>query len=450
MNPGNRIVAVVGRPNVGKSSIFNRIAGERIAIVHEESGVTRDRLMRDVSWAGESLSLIDTGGICAMDGESVRDGIEAGIEKQVNAALADASAALLVVDAVQGLMPMDEEAFSSLRRRGIPVIVAVNKADTPEMDSEALEFERFGFPVFPVSALHNRGLKPLMKAVLRGLPQSGEKPSPDICRVAVTGRPNVGKSSYINRLLRSDRVIVSDVPGTTRDSVDIPFSVGPSENARQYLLIDTAGMRKRGRVSSRVEEFSRMRAGKSIERADIVVLVLDASQGVTAYDKRIATRILKEEKGCVILVNKWDLSELTQRKFGPELFRMMPFLAHCPVVFASAATGYNIRRTVEAIDHVAAAVRTQIPTAMLNSVIGDAQKKVQPQSVKGRRLKIFYAVQAGYAPLRFRLFVNSPRLVTEGYRKYLVKSLRERIGLEGAPVVLQFRARRKARYSNPK
>jgi len=305
---------------------------------------------------------------------------------------------------------------------------------------DAAAFEKLGFPVFPVSALHNRGFDASMQDVLTALPP-GENPTlAEPLRVAIVGRPNVGKSSYINRLLRSDRVIVSDVPGTTRDSIDVPFVVGRGEQARHYLLVDTAGMRRVGKIDNSVERFSHFRSERTIKECDVAVLVLDATQGPTAQDKKIAAKIIENNKGCLVLVNKWDLQEETQRKFGPELARAMPFMAHCPVVFASAVTGYNIRRTVEAIDYVAAQVSTALPTGVLNRTLQDASRRVQPQAVEGKRLKLYYATQVGVEPVRIRIFVNDPTRVRANYRDYLVRSLRGKFGLEGAPVILQFRS----------
>ncbi|MFC1497859.1 ribosome biogenesis GTPase Der [Verrucomicrobiota bacterium] len=442
-NNKQRNVVIVGRPNVGKSAIFNRLAGRRIAIVHEQSGVTRDRLMREVSWEDERFELIDTGGVCNMDRAVISDAIEAGIRGQVNAALEDAAVAMFVVDITSDIVALDEEVANILRISGCATVVAVNKADSPDKDELASEFEKFGFPVFPVSALHNRGFAPLMDAVVDALPETENVTIANPLKVAVVGRPNVGKSSYVNRLLRDDRVIVSDTPGTTRDSIDVPFTVGKGDQARHYLLIDTAGLRRRGKAEDAVERYSSFRAEQSIENADVTVLLLDAVQGPTAQDKKIAASIIKNEKGCVILVNKWDLAgSMTQRKYGPAVCKVMPFMGHCPVVFASAKTGYNVRRTIEAIDHVAAQVQGSLPTGILNRTIIDACEKVHPPAIKGKQLKTYYATQVGVQPLRIRLFVNNPKLIRNAYRTYLIKSLRKKFGLEGAPVILQFRARR--------
>jgi GTPase len=443
-----RIVAIVGRPNVGKSATFNRLAGRRIAIVHAESGVTRDRLMREVMWKDERFELVDTGGVCNIDGCTSPDLIEAGIRRQVDAALGDAAMAILVVDIQSGIHPMDLEVAAILRASGCPTVVAANKADGEVHEVGVSEFAQLGFPVFPTSALQNRGFDALMKPVVEALPETENLTVTDPLRVAIVGRPNVGKSSYVNRILRNDRVIVSSVPGTTRDSVDIPFSVGSGAQARHYVLVDTAGMRRSGKIDSSVERFSLMRAEKSIKDANVVILVMDAEQGPTAYDKKIASLISEHERGCVILVNKWDLAEgkVTQKQYGPALVKTMPFMGHCPVLFASAKSGYNIRRTIEAIDYVAGQVLVDLPTGLLNRTIQDAYEHVKPPTVKGRRLKLFYATQVGNDPVRIRVFVNDPKILRPAYRVYLIRSLRKRFGLEGAPVVLQFRAR-KSQYA---
>lgn len=439
-----RIVAIVGRPNVGKSAIFNRLAGRRVAIVHAESGVTRDRLMREIVWDDERFELIDTGGMCKIDGSASEDEIEASIHSQAEAALEDSAAAIFVTDIEAGVVPLDQEVAELLRARGCFTVVAVNKADNPGRDAGASEFEQFGFPAFPVSALHNRGFGPLMDMVVSALPSAENLTATEPLKVAVVGRPNVGKSSYVNRLLRNDRVIVSDVPGTTRDSIDIPFSMGQGSGARHYVLIDTAGLRRSGKVKSPVEKFSHFRAEKSIKKADVVVLMLDTVQGPTAQDKKVASLVWENKKGCCVVVNKWDLAgDTTQRRYGPEIFRAMPFAGHCPVVFISAKTGYNIRRSMEAVDLVASQVRAVLPTGVLNRTILDAYAKVHPQSVKGKPLKIFYTTQVGCEPVRIRLFVNDPKKVRPEYRKYLIKTLRNKFGLEGAPVVLLFSSRRK-------
>ena len=443
-NARRRVVAIVGRPNVGKSTIFNRLAGRRVAIVHEECGVTRDRLMREVTWNDERFELIDTGGIAHIDKAHTADAISKGTRMQVEAALADAAVAILVVDVTAGVAPLDVEVARLLRESGCKAFVAANKADSPERDEDCYEFSRLGFPVFPVSALHNRGFGPLAGEVLKVLPKVEEQSRIFPLKVAVVGRPNVGKSSYINRLLRAERVIVSEVPGTTRDSIDIPFVVGEGPQARHYKLIDTAGMRQMGKVDTAVERYSHFRAEDSIRESDVSVLVLDAVQGPTLQDKKVGAMIRKYEKGCVIVVNKWDLAKgLTQREYEPAVRKEIPFMTHCPIVFVSAHTGYDIRKSVDAIDRVAANVRTILPTGVLNRTLLDTTERVQPPSVGGKRLRIYYVTQVGSAPIRIKMFVNYTKLIKEAYQQFLLRMLRDKFGLEGAPIRLEFAARKR-------
>jgi GTP-binding protein len=377
-----------------------------------------------------------------VDNETRADRVEAGVHRQVGAALADAAVAIMVVDVETGCVPLDETIAAWLRASGCATVIAVSKADNPERDLQADDFARLGFPLFPVSALHNRGFDALVKAIVPMLPEAAtEADAGDPLRVAIVGRPNVGKSSYINRLLGDERVIVSDVPGTTRDSIDVPFSVGRGSQARHYLLIDTAGVRRAGKIRNVVERFSRMRTEASIARAQVVVLVLDAEQGPTAQDKKVAAMIAEHQRGAVVLVNKWDRAPSTQRQYDPALRQAMPFLRHCPIVYVSAETGYNVRRGLEAIDRVGMQIKNRLPTGVLNRVLEEAGKRVHAPAVQGKRLKIFYAVQVGTEPVRVRLFVNHPRTVTDAYREYLIRSLREKFGLEGAPVVLQIAGR---------
>ncbi len=436
------LVAIVGRPNVGKSALFNRLVGRRAAIVHAQSGVTRDRLALEAVWEDRRFELVDTGGLVAAGREQAPNRIEAGIRQQVDAALADAAVAILVADLDAGLVGADRDVAEHVRRTGLPVAVAANKADAPQKDTLADEFSALGFPVFPVSALHNRGVGSLMRHVLAHVPATQAAAQSQPLNIAIVGRPNVGKSSFVNRIVRSERVLVSDMPGTTRDSVDIPFVYGKGKGARPYVLIDTAGMRRAGKIDSAVERYGRMRAETSVARADVVVLMLDATVGPTAFDKKIATLVLRHRKGCLLAVNKWDMAETTQRQWRPALLREMPFMDHCPAVFVSAKTGFNIRQSLEAMDHVAALTRATLPTALLNRVVLDLHAKAQMPIARGKRPKLYYAAQTGQAPLRVRIFVNYPKSVAPAYRVYLVRGLRRAFGLEGAFLDLEFRARR--------
>lgn len=437
----SRIIALVGRPNVGKSALFNRIAGRKIAIVHAQSGVTRDRLMRTVELDGERFDLIDTGGLVAVEGRT-QDVFEKGIRGQAEAAIMEAAVVLMVTDVTGGLTPMDEAVADLLRKSGQKVLLLANKADSPEWDDAALDFSRLGFPVTPVSALQGRGLKSVMASALDMLPDVQTEGVERPLRVAVIGRPNVGKSSYINSLLRNERVLVTEHAGTTRDSVDVPFSIGSGKQARHYVLVDTAGIRRAGKVRDTVERFGLARAEKAIRGADVCLLLLDGQTGPTAQDKKIAARVIANRKGCVIAVNKWDLVKGRSKDFAPVLQKMMPFMGHCPVGFMSAVAGRNVRYTLELIDHVAGQVNRQIPTGILNRALQNAVEKVNAPVVKNRRrLKLFYATQTGVAPPSFRVFVNDPQLVVPAYHDYLIRKLREKFGLEGAVIVLNFKAR---------
>lgn len=442
-----RTVVIVGRPNVGKSALFNRIANRRIAIVHDQCGVTRDRIVREVAWHEESFLLVDTGGIRLFDGKSGENAIEMAVRDQVDVAMADAAAVILVVDVLAGLQPADEEVARLVHRSGRPCFVAVNKCDLPQHEAGAGDFAKLAFPAFKVSAQHNRGVEELMAEVVKVLPPKSEaelaaeaKP----LRVAIVGRPNAGKSSYINRLLRSDRVIVSDVAGTTRDCVDVPFTIGSGPTARHYTLVDTAGMRHVHKIDTSVERFSLFRSEEAVRECDVAVLVMDAEIGPTTQDKFISTMIQREAKACVILINKWDLARargFTETAAIAHMREMLPYLRHVPVVFMSAQEGYNIRNSIEAIDRVAAHQKRVLPTGVLNRTLVNALAQTQMPGKNGRHLRFYYATQTGSNPMILRLFVNDARLVTKPFQDFLTRTIREAFDLEGAAIILQFRSR---------
>lgn len=436
------IVAIAGRPNVGKSALFNRILGRRVAIVHEECGVTRDRVIEPAEWNGRPFELVDTGGMTDFGPAQPASDIDAETRRQAELAIEEAAVVILVVDAASGPSPLDEEMARLLHRRGVKAAVAANKCDVAERDDARFAFEPLGFPVFPVSASHNRGIDDLMAHVVAALPGGAAAPAPPALKVTVVGRPNVGKSSFVNRLIRRPRMIVSDQPGTTRDSVDIPFVIGSGPSARHYLLTDTAGLRRLAKVDDTVERFSVMRTERSIQRADVVVLMLDAALGPSAQDKTIVDMILRERKGCLIVVNKWDrMAHSTETRYREALDRALPFLRWIPVVFVSAQSGYNIRHCMDEIDRVAGQVQTELPTGLLNRTILEAFERVQPPMVKGKRFRIYYATQTGTKPIRIGLFVNDPERLTDAYAEYLTHALRRRFGLEGAPLFLEPKAR---------
>ena len=441
------VVSLVGRPNTGKSALFNRIARKRVAIVFDQPGVTRDRVTREVDVLGRKIMLVDTGGI-AFDRSVTNDPLDNETKNQAALAVEDSAVCVIVVDAREGITPLDSEVIAAVRKSGVKCVIAANKCDTPDDDWRALEFERFGLPVFATSAEHGRGVEALAQDVVSKLPpvdpeeESAKRP----LRVAVVGRPNAGKSSYINRLLNAPRVIVSEIAGTTRDAVEVPFSIGEGPEARRYMLVDTAGMKPHTKMSkTSVDNFSLFRSEQAIEEADVVILLLDPVMGPTMQDKRIAGKILDAHRACVLMLNKWDLAGeegITSEKKAAEAVRaMMPFLNFAPIVFCSNKSGYNIRRSVEAIDRAAASASERIPTGMLNNVITKATKKTLSPMIKGKRLKIYYGLQVSTNPQTIRLFVNDPKLVTPAYLSFIEKNIRARFGLEGAPLRIFLKAR---------
>lgn len=481
----SNILAIVGRPNVGKSALFNRIARRRIAIVHDQPGVTRDRVSAEAEWRGHPFTLVDTGGLGLLRREKAKDVIAKAALEQVELAIEAARVIILVVNVQEGVVGLDREAAARLRRSGKPVLVAVNKVDTHRAESGAGEFAELGFDqIFPVSAIHGEGIDALMEAALARLPvekaEGGgagvevEPTSPvtrdlSALKLAIVGRPNVGKSSIINALTKSERVIVSPVPGTTRDAVDVPFEVETEGVRQSYVLIDTAGMRKTRRIDDSIEFFSVKRAEESIARCDIAILVLDAIEGITEQDKKIADRIVEDRKACILVINKWDLVEEAVRKareeeigrrdrkenrnrpklmttlgeFGQWVQERLFFLDYAPVIFTSAKSGFHLERLLEAVRYVAAQLQQKIPTALLNRALQDAVERRQPVSERGHRLKFFYATQVRQAPPTFLLFVNRDELFSAAYKKYLAGEMRSAFGYEGCPVVLVPKARPK-------
>ena len=442
------VVSLVGRPNTGKSALFNRIAGRRVAIVFDQPGVTRDRVTREVELSGRRIMLVDTGGI-AFDSRVTNDPLDSETRRQAALAVEDSAVCVIVVDVRAGVTPLDQEVIKRVRESGVPCMIAANKCDTSADDWRAAEFARFGLPVFETSAEHGRGVPQLVEAFVSKLPPAEENASSSRpLRVAVVGRPNVGKSSYINRLLGAPRVIVSEIAGTTRDAIEVPFTIGEGPEARHYMLVDTAGLKTHTKMSkTSIDNFSLFRTEQAIEEADVAVLLVDATIGPTMQDKRIAGKILDAHRACVVMVTKWDLankSGLTdERAAAAAVRKMMPFLSFAPLVFCSSKSGYNIRRTVDAIDRAAASASEKLPTGMLNRTIEIAAKKTLSPMVKGRRLKIYYGLQVSTNPQTIRFFVNDPKLVTPAYVSYMERSLRARFGLEGAPLRIFMKARQR-------
>ena len=390
--------------------------------------------------------LVDTGGI-AFDSRVTGDPLDCETKSQAALAVEDSAVCVIVVDARSGITPLDAEVIQRVRESGVACVIAANKCDTSADDWRATEFARFGLPVYATSAEHGRGVDELLSAVVALLPPAEtNETSIRPLRVAIVGRPNAGKSSYVNRLLNAPRVIVSEIAGTTRDAIEVPFTIGEGLEARHYMLVDTAGIKSHTKMSkSSIDNFSLFRSEKAIEEADVVVLLLDPVMGPTMQDKRIAGKILDAHRACVLMLNKWDLaiaSGLTNEKKASEAIRkMMPFLAFAPIVFCSNKSGYNIRRTVEAIDRAAASASERLPTGMLNRVIETASKKTPAPMVRGKRLKVYYGLQVATNPQTIRLFVNDPKLATPAYLAYIERSIRSRFGLEGAPLRIFIKAR---------
>ncbi|CAN5296683.1 ribosome biogenesis GTPase Der [soil metagenome] len=471
-------MAIVGRPNVGKSTLFNRIVGERVAIVEDRARTTRDRLYDVAEWNGRRFILADTGGLEAHPG----DAIEERVQEQARLAIDEADVILFLVDAAAGMTPGDLEANELLRTAAVPVLVAVNKADNPKRELEAAEFHQLGWEeTHPISALHGRGVADLLDTLVWALPAESEAEverkrrqaeqdqlvvdewpaeattsEDDVdgpeeaayvlddrpARIAIVGRPNVGKSSLLNALLGAERAIVSDIPGTTRDAIDMPLLWG----GRDLRLVDTAGIRRRGRVASgpAAERFATLRAMKAVSRADVAVLLLDAADGLTAQDAHVAGYVVDDGVGLVIAINKWDVVEKTGTTFDEyvaDVRREAPFLEFAPVIAISAKTGQRVERVLESAVEIAAERRRRVPTGALNSLLREATFRQQPPSVRGRRPRFFYATQASIEPPTFVLFASDAGNVHFSYKRYLENRIREAFGFAGTPIRLVLRER---------
>ena len=428
------LVAIVGRPNVGKSMLFNKLVGQRLSIVEDTPGVTRDRLYASSEWRGRSFDIVDTGGI----EPSTDSEILLFMREQAQIAIDAATVIVLVTDIRTGVTAADEDVAAMLLRSRKPVVLAVNKADSTGAPDPALyEFYSLGLgdPI-AVSAVHGHGTGDLLDACFAYFPEEEEEEAEDdVIRVAVIGKPNVGKSSLVNRVLGEKRVIVSDVAGTTRDAVDTPL-----ENAYgKYVFIDTAGIRRKSKVEERVEKFSVMRAQLAIERADVCLILIDARDGVTEQDTKIAGLAHEAGKASIIVVNKWDLVEKetgTLEKMRKDVMRDLSFMSYAPIVFISALTGQRTEKLFELINYVNDQSCMRISTGMLNNVLADAQIRVQPPTDKGRRLKIYYMTQTGIKPPCFVIFCNSRELFHFSYQRYIENQIRSVFGLEGTPVHL--------------
>lgn len=426
------IVAVVGRPNVGKSTLFNKIVGKRVSIVADTPGVTRDRIYADAEWSGKQFKLVDTGGI----EPSTDSEILSLMRSQADIAIETADVIIFVVNVKEGMTAADRDVAVMLRKSGKPVVLACNKCDSPgQPPLEMYDFYNLalGDPI-PVSSVHGMGFGDLLDAVTESFDETMyASEDEDIIKIAVVGKPNAGKSSFVNKVLGENRLIVSPVAGTTRDSIDTVVKY----NDESFLIIDTAGMRKRGKVEEDIERYSVIRALSSIDRADVCMLMIDASEGVTEQDTKIAGYIHENGKACLVAVNKWDLIEKntkTMNDFRMDVQEKLGFMLYAPIVFISALTGQRIGKVFEMAKYVHNQSAMRISTGMLNDVVNDATARVQPPSDKGKRLKIYYLTQTGIKPPAFVLFVNDKKLAHFSYIRYLENQLRTTFGFEGSAI----------------
>lgn len=438
LDMANPTIAIVGRPNVGKSTVFNRIAGERISIVEDTPGVTRDRIYATGEWLGREFSIIDTGGIDLGD-EPFMDQIK----HQAEIAIDEADVIILVASAREGVTDADEMVARILYRSKKPVILAVNKVDNPEMRNDIYEFYALGLgEPYPISGSHGLGLGDVLDEAVKHFSTDVEEVDDSIIKFSLIGRPNVGKSSLINAILGEDRVIVSDIEGTTRDAIDTNFV---SESGQEFTMIDTAGMRKRGKVYESTEKYSVMRAMRAIERSDVVLMVLNAEEGIREQDKRVAGYAHEAGRGLVIVVNKWDLVEKetnTMRDFEKEIREEFQYLDYAPIVFVSAKTKQRLHQLPELIELVSMNQNLRIPSAVLNDIIMDAVAINPTPTDKGKRLKIFYATQVAVKPPTFVIFVNEEELMHFSYARFLENQIRKAFVFEGTPIRIIARRRK--------
>ncbi len=431
------MVALVGRPNVGKSTLFNRLVGSPTAIVEDVAGTTRDRLYGDADWSGKIFTLIDTGGIAT----DQADDFTAMIEEQATQALEEADVIVFLVDVRAGVNQADADVAERLRRSNKPVILVANKADNQSRQIQAVEFYELGLgDPLAISATHGLGIGDLLDEISRHFPDEPADETETMTKVAIVGRPNVGKSSLLNAILGEERTIVSEVPGTTRDAIDTIVDY----EGQKLVLIDTAGIRRRGRVDQGVEKYSVIRTLRAIDRADVVCLVVDATEMLTAQDVHIAGFIRDATKGILLVVNKWDLvpkTEKTIEQYQEEVKRELNFMDYAPSVFISAKTHQRVDRVLRSVLQIKEQREKRIPTAELNNVVHEATRRHEPTGSHGRSLKIFYATQASVNPPTFIFFVNDPKLCHFSYRRYLENQLREKLGFEGTGIKLVMKPR---------
>jgi GTP-binding protein len=436
------VVAIVGRPNVGKSTLFNRLVGERKAIVHDLPGVTRDRNYAAADWFGKKFLLIDTGGLDAQ----AKEGLESRIQEQSRNAIAEADVILFLFDGKGGLNPIDRGAVDLLRKTSKPVFFAVNKLDTQQKQQNLYEFYSLGLDrLFPISAEHGLGLTELMDEIVQYFPDEPEadatEPAEAALCIAIVGRPNVGKSTLTNRLLGFERSVVDDKPGTTRDALDAPFDL----SGQRCILVDTAGMRRKARIDNRVEQFSVQRALRVVDRGDLIIHLVDGVEGVTDQDAQILSYACQRGKAVLLAINKWDVAAQAGRDveaYREDVYYKLSFLEHVPVAFISAATGFGIRKMLATAALVMKNYRSKVRTSAFNEALQAIVKAHPAPQFQGRPVKFYYGTQTGTRPPTFTLFVNSPGAVPESYQRYLVHQLRANLGLQFAPIKLILRARR--------
>lgn len=433
------VVAVVGRPNVGKSTLFNKLIGKRLSIVDDTPGVTRDRIYGDAEWLGKKFMLVDTGGIEPDNGDVILSGMRA----QAQLAIDTASVIIFVTDINSGVTATDAEIASMLQKSGKPVVLCVNKCDgIGEPPAEIYEFYNLGLgDPLPVSSVHGHGTGDLLDEVIAHIPESEfDEDDEDVINVAVIGKPNAGKSSLINKISGEERSIVSDIAGTTRDAIDTAVE----RDGVKYNFIDTAGLRRKSRVDDKIEKYSILRAQMAIERADVCVIMIDGKEGFTEQDSKVAGLALEEGKACIIAVNKWDAVEKDGRTMDEtrkSLMKDFSFMSYAPIIFISAKTGQRIDRLFELIKYVNEQNTMRISTGMLNDILADATARVQPPTDKGKRLKIYYMTQASTKPPTFVCFCNKAELFHFSYQRYLENQIRSTFGLEGTPIRFVIRER---------
>jgi GTP-binding protein len=434
------VVAIIGRPNVGKSTIVNRLAGVQDAIVYDEPGVTRDRIYKRAFWCDREFLVVDTGGLVFDDDTEFLPLIR----EQALAALAESSAAIFVVDGQEGLMPADEEIAGWLRQQPVPVLLAVNKCESPELGlTQAVEFWELGLgEPYPVSGIHGNGTGELLDQLITHLPTTTDLPEEEEINVAIVGRPNVGKSSLLNAFVGENRSIVSPISGTTRDAIDMLVE----RNGQQYRLIDTAGIRKKKNVEYGPEFFGINRAFKAISRADVVLLVIDALDGVTEQDQKLAGRIIEEGRACIVVVNKWDAIEKdshTIYDYDKEVRARLHFTEWAELIFISALTGQRVEKIIDLVDVAAEQHKRRVSTSVINEVLEDALRwHTPPTTRQGRQGKIYYGTQVSSRPPAIALFVNDPNLFNDNYRRYIERQFRQSLGFQGTPIRLFWRGKK--------